>query len=69
MNGTERNLEKMIKCDESMKKSKEQGYIREGVHWYCNGDCENCHCALHKKPDGTWEHKTVGNHHGGKNDV
>ena len=59
----------MIKCDESMRRSKEQGYIREGVHWRCDLQCEYCHCALHKKPDGTWEHKTVGNHHGGKNDV
>ena len=56
----------MIKCDKAMRRSKERCYIREGVHWYCNGDCENCHCALHKKPDGTWEHTPVrlGHSHG-----
>ena len=60
----------MIKCDEPMRRSKEQCYIREGVKWTCDLRCDECHCALHKKPDGTWEHAPVrlGHSHGGKDE-
>ena len=53
----------MIKCDEAMRRSKERCFVPVEVgeslyvkRWKCNKDCENCHCALHKKNDGTWEH-------------
>lgn len=49
----------MIKCDKAMRRSKERGYVREGVPWRCDLRCDDCHCALHKRDDGTWEHRKI----------
>lgn len=54
----------MIKCDEAMRRSKERCYIQEGVRWRCTHNCDGCHCALHKRSDGTWEHKVLDRHKG-----
>lgn len=49
----------MIKCDEAMRRSKERCYKPAGDKWRCTGECRECHCGLHKKDDGTWEHKKI----------
>ena len=49
----------MIKCDTSMKRSKERCYLPDGRHWRCDMNCQDCHCALHKRENGTWEHFSV----------
>ena len=56
----------MIKCDESMKRSKERCYSQENVRWTCTLVCDSCPCALHKRQDGTWEHTPMryGHSHG-----
>lgn len=59
----------MIKCDEAMRRSKEQALGVDNKPWRCTLRCDECHCALHKRTDGTWEHRVVNFHKGGKKDV
>ena len=55
------------RCDEPMKRSKEQGYIRDGVHWKCNNNCKSCICCIVKDEYGNehhigamkWERKSI----------
>ena len=56
----------MIKCDKAMRRSKERGFTPLYTRWKCNGMCEGCICALHKRHDGTWEHTQfkAGHSHG-----
>ena len=56
----------MIKCDESMRRSKERCWTPNNRRWRCTGECKECHCALFKKDDGTWEHLKIrwGHPHG-----
>lgn len=60
---TER-VRKMIKCDTSMRRSKEDA-VRQNpnVHqWRCLKDCERCICGM--KPNyntGAWEHINTDN--------
>lgn len=49
----------MIKCDKAMRRSKERCLTPFYTRWKCDGDCDSCPCALHKKGDGTWEHKKI----------
>ena len=49
----------MIRCDESMRKSKERCYIPFGRRWRCSTNCQECICALFQQDDGTWTHKKM----------
>ena len=44
------------RCDEPMRRSKEQCYIRPGVHWSCTGKCKECICSIYKTNNGTEHH-------------
>ena len=48
----------MIRCDEPMKRRKEQAAkeTRIANQWYCSGECNRCICGLKKNYDGTWSH-------------
>lgn len=54
----------MIKCDESMRRSKERCYIPFGRRWRCTTNCKECICAMFKQEDGTWIHKKLDRHKG-----
>lgn len=45
-----------MRCDKSMRRSKERCYAPLGNKWKCSGDCKDCPCCLHTKSDGTEEH-------------
>ena len=45
-----------IRCDEPMRRSKENCFTPFNKKWRCDYDCYNCICGLKKKEDGTWEH-------------
>ena len=47
------------RCDKPMRRSKEQGYIRAGVHWKCTSKCNECICGLIQQEDGTWKHVRI----------
>ena len=44
------------RCDKPMRRSKEQGYIRAGVHWKCTGECKSCLCCIVKDENGNEHH-------------
>ena len=48
-----------MRCDTSMKRSKERCYTPQRERWVCTKNCESCHCALFKRADGTEEHLKV----------
>lgn len=53
-------LDKAVRCDEPMKRSKEKCLRRTETgmtyRWKCTGKCEECICCLIKQDDGTWLH-------------
>lgn len=50
---------KSRRCDEPMRRSKERGYIRPGVHWQCTGQCKNCICSIYKTNNGVEHHNNL----------
>ena len=52
------------RCDIPMKRSKEHGYIRPGVHWKCTGQRSNCFCCILKDENGSEYH--IGSGYGSK---
>ena len=48
------------RCDLPMKRSKEQGYIRQGVHWECTKQCSTCICCIIKDEYGNEHHIGAG---------
>ena len=44
------------RCDEPMRRSKEQGYTQYNRHWECTGDCKNCICSIYKTDNGLEYH-------------
>lgn len=47
----------MIRCDESMKRSKEKASIYRKQIWRCNKDCERCICGMtFDHSHGWWQH-------------
>lgn len=44
------------RCDRSMRRSKEKGYIRTGAHWKCPGNCRGCFCCIEQDQDGNERH-------------
>lgn len=52
-----------IRCDEAMRKSKEQArsWTAYGVpKWKCNNDCERCICGMKQDEKGIWCHNRGG---------
>ena len=49
---------KMIRCDEPMRRAKEEAVAKHPVanQWKCDGDCYRCICGLKKNYNGTWSH-------------
>ena len=47
------------RCDEPMRRSKEQGYIRQGVHWKCTNQCKTCICSIYKTNNGVEHHNNL----------
>ena len=48
-----------IRCDESMRRSKERCYTPFHTRWRCTGECKACICGLRKTQTGDWEHVTT----------
>lgn len=48
-----------MRCDESMKRSKERCQTKDKESWRCTKDCEHCICAMFKQADGTERHRKV----------
>lgn len=48
-----------IRCDESMRRSKEKCFTPFNTKWRCDKDCTNCICALVKQYDGSWKHNRI----------
>lgn len=48
----------MIRCDEPMRRAKEEAVAKHPVanQWKCDGDCYRCICGLKKNYNGTWSH-------------
>ena len=44
------------RCDEPMRRSKEQCYTRSGVHWRCTKQCKTCMCCIEKEYNGDESH-------------
>lgn len=44
------------RCDIPMKRSKQKGYIRPGVHWKCTKQCTQCICCILKDENGNEHH-------------
>ena len=44
------------RCDIPMKRSKEKGFIRPGVHWKCRENCRQCFCCIVKDENGNEHH-------------
>ena len=47
------------RCDKPMRRSKERGYIRAGVHWKCGKSCSSCICCIFKDENGTERHRGI----------
>lgn len=45
-----------MRCDKSMRKSKEKCYTADNKHWKCTGECKTCICCIYKTGDGTEYH-------------
>jgi hypothetical protein len=48
-----------MRCDKSMRRSKERCLTPQREPWRCDKKCESCHCALFQKDDGTEYHLKV----------
>ena len=46
----------MIRCDKSMRKSKERCLNRYFTKWKCTGECRECICAIVKEESGEEHH-------------
>ena len=44
------------RCDKPMRRSKEQGYVSEGIPWRCTGECQDCFCCIYTTDDGKDRH-------------
>ena len=47
---------KSRRCDEPMRRSKEQCDTPGRKPWRCTGDCKNCICSIYKTNNGTEHH-------------
>ena len=57
-----------MRCDRSMRSSKERGYLISGLHWTCPGDCRRCFCCIEQDQDGNERHRPYSRHKGGKDE-
>ena len=57
-----------LRCDRSMRRSKERGRNIYGIRWKCPGDCRRCFCCIEQDQDGNERHRPYSRHKGGKND-
>jgi hypothetical protein len=48
-----------IRCDSSMRRSKERCKMPDGRRWRCTGECIDCICCLFKQDDGIEVHKVL----------
>ena len=47
------------RCDEPMRRSKEQCYTPWHKRWKCTGDCKNCICSIYKTNNGVEHHNNL----------